>query len=56
MARTYTNIIAALNFSLEPFCKRLLYWWPPGVVANSNNVAADPDSSEFVSNVKFILR
>ena len=23
MARTYTNIIAALNFSLEPFCKRL---------------------------------
>ena len=25
MARTYTNIIAALNFSLEPFCKRLLW-------------------------------
>ena len=23
MARTYTNIIAALDFSLEPFCKRL---------------------------------
>ncbi len=32
MARTYTNIIATLNFSLESFCKRLIYMPPQGLI------------------------